>query len=644
MQCIRQYRTIGRAVKAQIDRNAETAQRRTRPVGVLADGSENEDEHGQQQQPSNTTPSILIDTEKAPERNADDHFPEPPRLSSSSSSSSLSSENACSRSSEDDPDLAAHRIPTAATQYTARAALGHSLTGIHARARHTHEGRKGTPVFVVDWASPTDPLNPRNWPLTRRISCTLQIALIAAGVGAASGIDATVLPQAAVSLGVSQVAESLATGLYLVGMGLGSLVAGPLSETFGRIRVYCGSMGVFMAMILGAGLAPNFGAQITFRLLAGCAASTPLVCAGGSVADMYDGVAKTWAFPLYAIAAFGGPMLGAVMGAYIGPSSVPGGWRWAEWTVLLAAGVIMVLLLLMMPETYAPLLLRWKAEHLRRITGDERYRSQLEVVEATLGSRLRTSMTRPFQMATEPIILAMTLYLSVVYIVLFTFLVGWPYIFQDTYSISQGLSNIIFLAMFVGLFFTALLVPIIYRITVKQVKQAGQFNPELRLLYAMYGPALAIPVSLFWMGWTASPNISIWSPILAACLFGFGVMGVFICAYMYVIDAYEAFSASALTQSEFYTYLHFSAARPVRNALTFPQSSYTGALCRRRWHDCSRHSVLHEHGGSLYPHNPGVHLVCVSNCAVCIVQVGPSPTYEEQVCRFSRDLSSTSET
>lgn len=541
MQSIRQYRAIGRAVKAQIDRNAETAQRRTRAAEV------NEEEQKQQQQQSNDlAPSSFTDPEKATENNG--HVPhQEPTLQTSEDASLRSSED----DSEDDAanDIA-YRVATAATQYTARAALGHSLTGIHARARHTHEGQKGMPVFVVDWASPTDPLNPRNWPLARRVSCTLQISLIAAGVGAASGIDATVLPQAAASLGVSEVAESLATGLYLVGMGLGSLVAGPLSETFGRIKVYCGSMVVFMAWILGAGLAPNFGAQITFRLLAGCAASTPLVCSGGSVADMFDGVEKTWAFPLYAIAAFGGPMLGAVMGAYIGPSSVSGGWRWAEWTVLLAAGLIVVLLLLLMPETYAPLLLRWKAEHLRRLTGDERYRSELEVVEATLATRLQISMTRPFRMASEPIILAMTLYLSVVYIVLFTFLVGWPYIYQDTYGISQGLSNIIFLAMFVGLFFTGLLVPIIYRMTISQIKQAGQFNPELRLLYAMFGPALAIPTSLFWMGWTADPNISIWSPILAAGLFGFGVMGVFICAYMYVIDAYETFSASALTLSK----------------------------------------------------------------------------------------------
>ena len=109
-------------------------------------------------------------------------------------------------------------------------------------------------------------------------------------------------------------------------MGLGSLVAGPFSETFGRNAVYTFSMAIFAIWIMASALAPNFGAQITFRFLAGCSASTPLVCSGGSIADMYNSLEKTWSFPLYAVAGFGGPMLGAVMGAYIGPSDVLG-WR-----------------------------------------------------------------------------------------------------------------------------------------------------------------------------------------------------------------------------------------------------------------------------------------------------------------------------
>lgn len=43
------------------------------------------------------------------------------------------------------------------------------------------------------------------------------------------------------------------------------------------------------------------------------------------------------------------------------------------------------------------------------------------------------------------------------------------------------------------------------------------------------------------------PSISIWSPILASVLVGFGIVSIFLSAYMYIIDSYEVYAASALT-------------------------------------------------------------------------------------------------
>ncbi|KAF6835373.1 MFS transporter [Colletotrichum musicola] len=450
-------------------------------------------------------------------------------------------------SSDDTSDESPDGLRHSPSKLSEGTALGRVLTGVHVRDRTSREGHGGR-VFVVGWAGPEDPLDPHNWSVAKRIGVTLQISVLAVFVGAASGIDATVLPQAAQYFGVSETAESMATGLYLVGMGLGSLIAGPFSETFGRNAVYTVSMIVFMIWIMAAGLAPNFGAQITFRFLAGCSASTPLVCSGGSIADMYNRLEKTWSFPLYAITSFGGPMIGAVMGAYIGPSTTVS-WRWAEWTVLIASGVVLVLILLCMPETYGPVLLQWKAAHYRRITGDARFRSEHEILDATLLSRLRTSMTRPFLMITEPIIMAMTLYITVVYVVLFTFLVGWPYVFEYTYGLSQGLANLIFIAMFVGTQVNFALVPVVYRMTVRRASRSddGSFDPETRLWYAMLGAAVSVPVSLFWLGWTNFASISVWPAIFAVVFFGFGVTGIFICVYMYIIDSYEMYAASALT-------------------------------------------------------------------------------------------------
>ncbi|KAF9632176.1 putative major facilitator superfamily transporter protein [Lasiodiplodia theobromae] len=163
----------------------------------------------------------------------------------------------------------------------------------------------------------------------------------------------------------------------------------------------------------------------------------------------------------------------------------------------------------------------------------------------TAAARLKIAMTRPFLMATEPIIMLWTLYLSIIYIILFTFLDGYPYIYQETYGITQGLTNVIFVAMDAGVVSILVVVPFVYRHTAHKVK-AKQSTPEDRLWYAMV-TAPAISISLFWMGWTARPSISIWSPMIASFLFGYGTTGVFISTYMYIIDSYEMYSASALT-------------------------------------------------------------------------------------------------
>ncbi|KAK1493960.1 major facilitator superfamily transporter [Colletotrichum tamarilloi] len=532
MQSFLQRRRAGVEAQAQIDRDIGKAQSLTAQRGPHDDIGRDLENQSSSSQEEEKRASPLLDTPGGTTTTAKPESNEQPNQVGEYDASGTTIE----------------RSQTARTGHSVGTALGRVLTGIHVRDRTGEEGHGGR-VFVVGWAGPDDPLDPHNWPTAKRIGVTLQISLIALFVGSASGIDATVLPQAAQDLGVSQVAESLATGLYLVGMGLGSLIAGPFSETFGRNAVYAASMAIFMIWIMASGLAPNFGAQIVFRFLAGCSASTPLVCSGGSIADMYNRLEKTWSFPLYAITCFGGPMIGAVMGAYIGPSNAVS-WRWVEWTTLISSGLVLVLVLLFMPETYGPLLLQWKAAHYRRITGDDRFRSEHEIVDATLFSRLKTSMTRPFLMLTEPIIIAMTLYITVVYIVLFTFLVGWPYIFEYTYGLDQGLANIIFISMFVGTQVNFLFVPFIYAKTAKRVKSDGGkagFKPEIRLWYATSGAAVSLPISLFWLGWTNFSNISVWSAIFAVAVFGYGVTGIFMCVYMYIIDSYEIYSASALT-------------------------------------------------------------------------------------------------
>lgn len=74
---------------------------------------------------------------------------------------------------------------------------------------------------------------------------------------------------------------------------------------------------LFLIFIMASALAPNLHSHLIFRFFAGFFGSTPLSCAGGTVADLWDPAQKAYAFPAYAIPAFSGPMIGQIIGSYI---------------------------------------------------------------------------------------------------------------------------------------------------------------------------------------------------------------------------------------------------------------------------------------------------------------------------------------
>ena len=387
----------------------------------------------------------------------------------------------------------------------------------------------------------------------------LNIAFIGWIVGFASSVDSAALMQATADFGVGEVTESLATGIFLIGFGVGALFAGPVSETIGRNPVYIATLLLYMIFVMASALAPNIGAQLAFRFIAGCFAATPLVCAGGSISDLWNPMERVYAFPIFANAAFVGPVFGPIVGGFVGESSLVS-WRWCEWITLIISGLVLSLVIFLQPETYAPILLKWKATHLRQLTGDDRYKAEIEIREVSFLPRLGTALYRPFVLTfSEPIIILIALYLTVIYIILFTFLNGYTFVFTETHGFSEGMTGLAFIGIAIGLCLSSLLVPLIYKWAneeLARVKEQGgsRLPPEFRLWFAMLG-APAIPISMFWMGWTDYSWISYWSPLGASVLFGYGILCVFISSYQYIIDSYESYAASALASVTLIRYI-----------------------------------------------------------------------------------------
>lgn len=178
-------------------------------------------------------------------------------------------------------------------------------------------------------------------------------------------------------------------------------------------------------------------------------------------------------------------------------------------------------MLLFPPETYAPVILGWKAKALRKVTGDTRHKGPLDGLQQTsLVRKIAEALYRPILiLVTEPIISVLTAYLTFVYMVSFSFFSGASYIFTASYDFQQGAAYLMFVGVVVGLWVCALASPLYEMLIGREYQRAAaqvkdQPGPEAMLWWAMIG-APPLPISLFWLAWSDFPTVSYWSPIFA---------------------------------------------------------------------------------------------------------------------------------
>lgn len=201
-----------------------------------------------------------------------------------------------------------------------------------------------------------------------------------------------------------------------------------------------------------------------------------------------------------------------------------------------------ILNLLFLKETYAPQILTSKAIKMRQITGNWGIHSKQEQIELTPHDLVVNNLGRPLQMLfKEPLIIAVTIYLSFVYGLLYCFLSAYSSIFQGVYAMSPGVSGLPMLSNVVGLL--AATVYMVYVNKTYNAKLKANNNtpiPEWRLPPAIVGGVL-FAAGLFWLGWTGFTDTIHWIvPTLSGLFTGAGLLMIFIQLFNYLIDTYLA--------------------------------------------------------------------------------------------------------
>ncbi|KAI3484648.1 hypothetical protein L1887_52167 [Cichorium endivia] len=401
---------------------------------------------------------------------------------------------------------------------------------------------------LVDWEGLNDPNHPHNWSVARRVYLTSLACVVVLASTFTSSITSGVSQSLMAHYGFGEEVAALTISIFVAGYILGPWLWGPLSERIGRRTVFSASLLIYTCWNVGCALAPNTGALLTLRFLAGTAAAAPLSNSGGLIADMWKTRVRGIATGLYACAPFTGPALGPIVSGFIQNSGV--NFRWAFWVCAIFSGVCWLLVVLTLPETYAPVLLKHKAQRLRRQTRSDLYRAPLEQhAELTPSTLLRTVLIKPFILSVqEPMLLASILFMAFLYGVVYLLFEAVPIVFGHGYGFSAGIVGLMFLPFAVGafggvLFYIAFLFPRYARMIDRAPH--NQIAPEERLPMAMLG-APVLTIGFFWFAWTSDPNITFWAPMLSTALLGFGIFFVFQGLFNFIIDAYTVNAASAL--------------------------------------------------------------------------------------------------
>lgn len=155
-------------------------------------------------------------------------------------------------------------------------------------------------------------------------------------------------PEIAQSLGVSTGDVQLTFAACLLGLGLGQLVYGPLSDRFGRKPPLVAGLVLYVVASLLCAAAPSLGALASLRFVQGLGGCAGLVIARAIVRDGFDGPELTRSFSIIASVSMVAPLLAPSAGALV--------LRAASWRVLFLViavfGAACLVAALRLPETH----------------------------------------------------------------------------------------------------------------------------------------------------------------------------------------------------------------------------------------------------------------------------------------------------
>lgn len=211
----------------------------------------------------------------------------------------------------------------------------------------------------------------------------------------------------------------------LLGLGLGQLVMGPLSDSYGRRNPLLIAMIFYILSSIGSAFAPNIELFILLRFIQGAAASAGLVISRAIARDRYNGVELTKFISLLTLISNVAPLISPNIGTAVTSFSTWGG-------VFVALGVFGLLL---MGVT------AWGLK-------------ESLPVQHRVASGLRTLILNYKRLVCDRTFMGYALINGILFAGVFAFVAGTPFIYQNMFGVSPQLFSLLFamngLAIMIG--------------------------------------------------------------------------------------------------------------------------------------------------------------------------------------------------
>jgi len=247
---------------------------------------------------------------------------------------------------------------------------------------------------------------------------------------------------------------------FLIGMALGQLVIGPLSDQWGRRKPLIIGSAVCLVAGIGTAVAPSIELLMGARFVQGFAGAAGVVLARAIIADRTRGSRAAQLFGILMIIGGIAPVIAPLLGGLVVDTL---GWRGVFWILAGLTALMLAAAVLFVPES---------------LPAEKRHAGGLSSLLANVGGVVRNRTYMGY-----------TLTFGFSFTAFFAYISASPFVLQNMFGLSAGMYSVVFAVNSLGLMLTSALA----------AKLAGRFSLRGMLTVGIAALTVTTAALLVWV-------------------------------------------------------------------------------------------------------------------------------------------------